>query len=367
MEIINVETLRTWLEERRPVTILDVRTAADRAEWWIPGSMHVDAYAALKAHDPTALAAVELPDHDPIVTVCIAGYTSRIAAEQLAWRGINALSLDGGMRAWSLSWNTAGVPCSRGDARIIQVRRTGKGCLSYVVGSGAEAIVIDAALDPQVYLNLAKRHGWRIVGVFDTHIHADHLSRSRQLARLSGAVHFLPDQQRASFPFVPVHDCDMLAIAGLSLTVLHTPGHTSESVCYLLNERVLFTGDTHTLSGVGRPDQNAAVGEAQERASRLYFSLHRLLTLPSETLVLPAHTGTPVAFDDQSISAPLASVEKRVDIMHAGHDTFVRTILQHIPATPLNYELVTRFNEKGVLPEDNVTDLEAGANRCAVA
>jgi rhodanese-related sulfurtransferase len=132
MEIINVETLRTWLEQKQPATILDVRTTTDRAEWWIPGSVHVDAYAALRAHDPRALSTVDVSDDMPVVAVCVGGVTSLIAAKQLELRGIDAYSLEGGMKAWSLAWNTATIPYAENDVRIIQVRRTGKGCLSYV-------------------------------------------------------------------------------------------------------------------------------------------------------------------------------------------------------------------------------------------
>ena len=82
MMTIDVETLRRWLEEGRPVTILDVRPTAERAEWAIPGSLHVDAYDALKAHDPAALADVDVPSDGPVVTVCAAGKTSLIAAEK---------------------------------------------------------------------------------------------------------------------------------------------------------------------------------------------------------------------------------------------------------------------------------------------
>src|SRR5713226_912889 len=82
MMTIDVETLRVWLEEGRPVTILDVRPTAEWAEWAIPGSIHMDAYDALRAHDPAALADVDAPSDGPVVTVCAAGKTSQIAAEQ---------------------------------------------------------------------------------------------------------------------------------------------------------------------------------------------------------------------------------------------------------------------------------------------
>src|SRR5215469_4892431 len=287
MESIAVETLRTWLEEGYPVTILDVRPTAERAEWAIPGSLHIDAYDALKAHDPAALAAVDVPGDQPIVTVCAAGKTSLIAASQLAARGVPALSLEGGMKAWSLAWNTAEVPLDDRSVRVIQVRRTGKGCLSYLVGAGEEAFVIDASLDPQVYLDLAAQHGWQITCVLETHIHADHLSRARQLVERSGAVLFLPEQQRVSFPFMAMRDGDTFATPQVMLTALRTPGHTQESTCYLLNNTILFTGDTLFLTSIGRPDLHANSQEARARSALLYHSLHKLLALPSETLVLP--------------------------------------------------------------------------------
>src|SRR5437763_7857261 len=158
-------------------------------------------------------------------------------------------------------------------------------------------MVIDAALDPHVYLDLATKYGWQITSVFDTHIHADHLSRSRQLAERSGALLFLPDQQRVSFPFTTIRDGDMRALPGLLLTALHTPGHTPESTCYLLDNQVLFTGDTLFPTSVGRPDLEADEHQTQARASQLYHSLHKLLALPSDTLVLPGHTSMPVPFD----------------------------------------------------------------------
>ena len=367
MNTISVETLRTWLEERRPTTILDVRPAEERAEWAIPGSFHIDAYRTLNDHDPTALATVDVPDGQPVVTVCAAGKTSQLAAEQLAARGLQALSLEGGMRAWSLAWNTAGVPVPESGIRVIQVRRTGKGCLSYLIGMGEEAIVIDASLDPQVYLDLATRYRWRITSVFDTHIHADHLSRARQLAERSGARLFLPDQRRVSFPFTAIRDGDTLVIAGVTLTAIHTPGHTAESTCYLLGNRVLFTGDTLFLTGVGRPDLEADAGEARGRASALYHSLHTLLALPLETLVLPGHTSTPVAFDDVPLTATLAEIDERVDMIHAQPDQFVQVILTRIPPTPPNYQRILKLNEAGMVPESEVTELEAGANRCAIS
>jgi glyoxylase-like metal-dependent hydrolase (beta-lactamase superfamily II) len=295
--------------------------------------------------------------------------TSLIAAEQLRARGFETLSLAGGMKAWSLAWNSAEVPpLARGNqARAIQVRRTGKGCLSYLVGSAGSAAVIDAALEPEIYLDLAQHYGWRITAVLDTHIHADHLSRTRRLAEQSGARLYLPDQERATYAFNSLRDGDILAIGAARLTVIHTPGHTLESTCYLLDDQALFSGDTLFLAGVGRPDLEASLDEARRRAQALYHSLHRLLALSPETLILPGHTSEPVAFDGQALAASLAEVQQQVDLLQKSEDTFVEAILARLPPTPPNHHRIVALNESGAMYEGDPTDLEAGANRCAVA
>ncbi len=367
MLTIDVETLRTWLEEGQSVTVLDIRPTAERAEWAIPGSIHVDAYDALRANDPRALADVTLPGDVPVVTVCAAGKTSLVAAQHLQARGIEAFSLDGGMKAWSLAWNSAEVSLSGSEAHVIQVRRTGKGCLSYLIGAEGIAAVIDPSLPAEVYLDLAHQYGWRIVSVIETHIHADHLSRARNLAERSGAAFMLPDQKRVAYPFMPVHDGEHISLGGAHLTALYTPGHTPESTSYLLDGRALFTGDTLFLDAVGRPDLHASIEEAREKAHLLYRSLQRLLRLPAETVILPGHSSQPIAFDQTPVSAPLGEVQKRLASFPATEDAFVALILARIPPTPSNYERIIAYNEAGDVPAQNATELEAGANRCAIA
>ena len=365
---MTVDGLRDMLERHEPVTIVDVRPAAERAEWAIPGSMHVDAYDKLRNDDPEALAGLTLPASAPVVTVCAAGRTSLIAALQLRARGVEARSLSGGMKAWSLSWNHAEIPLPTSMTEVVQVRRTGKGCLSYLIGSQGEAAVLDASLPAQVYLTLAQRYGWAIAHVFDTHVHADHLTRARALAELTGATLYLPDQQRVSYPFTPLRDGDIVDIGDATIRVLATPGHTPESTSYQLDRQALFTGDTLFLAGVGRPDLEASPEQARERAHTLYASLQRLMSLPAETLVLPGHTSTPVAFDHEPVFATLAEVVERVELLHADEEHFVTLILGRIPPTPPNHHLIVRLNEAGLALEPmDAIELEAGANRCAVS
>src|SRR5215471_381152 len=229
----------------------------------------------------------DLPKDRPIVTICNAGKVSQVAAEQLRLRGFDAVPLVGGMKSWSLAWNTAEMAIE--GATVVQVRRTGKGCLSYVVGSGTEAVVIDASLDPAIYVQLARQRGWTIRYVLDTHIHADHLSRSRVLAQPTGVTLFLPAQNRAQFPFTPVKDGQTVIVGNARIEAVLTPGHTAESTCYALNGVAIFTGDTLFISGVGRPDLKASSEEARERAKILYRSLRRLLQFSPDTVVFPGH------------------------------------------------------------------------------
>lgn len=365
MQHIETETLREWLENGRPVTILDIRTPEDHEEWSIPESIYVNAYERLKAGEPDALASVVLPKDRPVVTICNAGKVSQVAAEQLRQRGIDAFPLAGGMKAWSLAWNTAELVL--GNTTVVQVRRTGKGCLSHLIGSRSEAVVIDASLEPAVYLRLADQHGWSIRYVLDTHIHADHLSRSRALAEAAGAKPLLPAQNRVRFAFTPIEDSQIIAFGDARIQATATPGHTMESTCYDLNGQALFTGDTLFISGVGRPDLHTSVDESRARAGILYRSLKRLMEFPPDTVVFPGHTSTPVAFDRKPICEQLGRISSRIASWLDNEADFVRTILDRIPPTPPNFSRIVELNEAGVLPEGDPTDLEAGANRCAVS
>ncbi len=346
--------------------MLDIRHTDEFQEWAIPDSAHIDAYDALKAKDPHALDGLDLSPDRPIVTVCGGGVVSKEAARQLQEKGYQALSLDGGMTDWSLAWNSAEVPTTHEQITIIQVRRTGKGCLSYMVGSEGKAAVFDAAIEPDIYLELARQQDWQISHVFDTHIHADHLSRSRLLAEAAQAQLYLPAQERVSFPFTAVHDNETLEIGAAQVKALHTPGHTLESTSYLINDEALITGDTLFLAAVGRPDLKADPEQSRRRAHRLYSSLQRLLALPAETLVLPGHASQPVAFDGQALAAPLAEVRRQTAVLSLAEDDFVEALLARIPATPPNHIRIVELNEAGEMPAGAVTDLEAGANRCAI-
>jgi glyoxylase-like metal-dependent hydrolase (beta-lactamase superfamily II)/rhodanese-related sulfurtransferase len=363
---VDAETLREWLEARQPVTVLDIRTDDDRAQWAIPGSLHLNAYEALRQGNAGALMDLALAADRPVVTVCNAGHVSQTAADVLTQRGFDARSLAGGMKAWSLAWNTALVALPDLAATVVQVRRTGKGCLSYVVGSAGTAAVIDPSVTSGVYVDIATTHGWTIRYVLDTHVHADHLSRARELVQRTGATLMLPPQQRVRFPFTAIAHGDQVRVGHATLSAIHTPGHTIESTSYALQETAVFTGDTLFVNGVGRPDLHATPDAARDRAHALFHSLARLRQLRPDVVVLPGHTSEPIAFDGRAVAAPMADVGVWLAGWLSSESAFVDRVTSNLPPTPPNFVRIVDLNEAGDAPAIDPTDVEAGANRCAV-
>lgn len=362
---IDTNTLRTWLETGKEVSILDIRPIQERSEWYIPGSVYYNAYDKLKVNNPDALQSLHLDKTVPVVTICAGGKTSMIAADLLQRRGFEAYSLQGGMKGWSLSWNTARL--SFPNFEIIQFRRTGKGCLSYLVASNNEAIIVDASLPIEAYQEFLVKEKLTLKYVIETHIHADHLSRSKQLAESNKVTLHLPAPNKVNFDFVPVNDTTVFKVGNISIKAIQTPGHTVESTSYLINDKVLLTGDTLFINGVGRPDLKANNDEAVQKSKMLYQSLQKLLSLDENIIVLPAHTSQPVDFDNTPIQTTISNIKKNVAMLQLKEEEFINTILQRIPPTPANYLSIVEKNIKGDFSDINPVDLEAGANRCAIS
>jgi len=370
MREISAGELKRRLEGGEPLQILDIREAEEYRGWHIHGSRNLPTYDALRERrtDPLVGGAENLPRDRPIVTVCRAGIVSRVAASILADLGFDAASLTGGMRGFGHVWTEARLArLERPDAVAIQVRRNGKGCLSYVLGSRGEAAVVDPAIDPEAFLGIARREGLRITTVLETHVHADHLSRARALAGATGAELVLPANDRVRFPFRPVRDGDRLRVGKLEVEVVATPGHTGESVSYRVDGTLLLTGDTLFLDAVGRPDLERGDAGAEEGAVALWGSLRRLLGSPFRgSWVLPAHHAGPIGFDGRPLEAELDALPDRLELLGTDEPTFVRRVVGRLGVKPPNYETVLAVNE-GRLDPDRVVpeDLEAGPNRCA--
>lgn len=168
------------------------------------------------------------------------------------------------------------------------------GCLahaSYLIGADGEAAVVDPQRDVDQYIAAAEEQGLTIRYVIETHLHADFVSGHRELAERTGATIVIGAEAHAEFPHRVVSDGDRLMLGSIALDILATPGHTPESICIVVDNARVLTGDTLFIGDVGRPDLASGAGfTPREMASMLYDSLHdRLLHLDDAVEVYPAH------------------------------------------------------------------------------
>jgi glyoxylase-like metal-dependent hydrolase (beta-lactamase superfamily II) len=209
------------------------------------------------------------------------------------------------------------------------------------------------ANDIDTYIEFSKRKGMEIKYVFDTHVQADHISGGRRLARLTGADYCLHESADVVFPFTPLTDNQELDLGNVSIRVLHTPGHTTESICLLVTDKTrgpepwfLLTGDTLFVGAVGRPD---LPGDIAEATVQLYESLHeKLLPLPETLEIYPAHFSGSLCGAGMS-GKPMSTLafEKRYNpTLTLDRASFIEKMRGTLPAKPAEMEAVLRANRQ---------------------
>lgn len=339
--------------------VLDVREPDEVAEWAISGAVNVPLRGLADRVE-------EFPRDREVVVVCGSGNRSAVASDFLAGCGLHVANLRGGMAAWGKVYDW--VVVEDGAVRVVQVRRRGKGCLSYVIGAGDGAFVVDPSIDIDVYREIAEEHGWRIARVFDTHLHADHLSGARALAARTGASLHLNPHDTFDFAFEPLRDGDRFSLTAdveLSVAALRTPGHTEGSTIYFIGDKIALTGDTLFVDGVGRPD---LAERADEFAHNLYRSLQdRVLTLPDDALVLPGHYGDSVrVHPDEPVGASLGELRTTLAPLGVDEDSFVAWAISRTTERPPNYVEIIKANMgRSDLASPLLEQLEFGPNRCS--
>ena len=340
--------------------VLDVRQPEEVAAWAIPGAVNIPL-------GELATRLGELPAGRPVVVVCASGNRSSQATTFLVRAGIPARNLTGGMAAWGHVYDTAVAEVAGGQ--IVQVRRRAKGCLSYLVGAGDEAFVVDPSLEVDLYISVADSKGWRITRVFDTHLHADHLSGARELAARTGASLHLSPFDTFDFEYRPLQDDERFTLPGgldVAVAVVRTPGHTEGSVVFLVGDEALLSGDTLFVDSVGRPD---LAERAEEFARNLHRSLaEHILVLGDHVSVLPAHYGTAThVVPGQLVAARLGDLRASLPALSLDEEAFVDWATAHATERPPNYVEIIRANMgRSRADVRTLAGLEAGPNRCSV-
>ena len=242
----------------------------------------------------------------------------------------------------------------------VQVERFYLGCLahaSYMVGSEGVAAVIDPQRDVDIYLEAAARNGWKIEYIIETHVHADFVSGHRELAERTRAHIYLGVGSGAEFLHVAVTDGDEIEFGQCCLRFLQTPGHTLESICILMDDRSqpdrpasVFTGDTLFVGDVGRPDLSPT-HTPQQLAAIMFQSIHeKLLTLPDDTEIFPAH-GAGSLCGRQMSSESSSTIGKQRQSNYAllarTSEEFVHLLTDNLPARPEYFAQEVDLNRRG--------------------
>ena len=376
IDVRNREEFARWrIEGRRPLPVLHVPYFEILAEAELDGAEDEDLVAAIKAY-ARGHWTDRLPRDGRIVVVCAHGGTSRYVAQGLRELGYDAVSLRGGMLAWGDHYEFIPV-VEEQDLVVMQISRPARGCLSYLVASEGQAVVIDPLRHADRYLEFARQRGLTVTRVLDTHAHADHISGGAELAARWGVPYHLHpydaihpmDVLPATFRYEPVYDGQAFRVGRATLRALHVPGHTLGQVVYLLDDRYLFSGDTIFVESIARPDLG---GRAETWTPLYYRSLRRLADLPDATLVLPGHFSRPHEADQRGrVVARLGELKRSnegLKALEAGERAFFDFIMARLPEFPPQYVDIKRVNTGLLRPSaEQATELELGRNVCALA
>jgi glyoxylase-like metal-dependent hydrolase (beta-lactamase superfamily II)/rhodanese-related sulfurtransferase len=242
------------------------------------------------------------------------------------------------------------------------------GCLSeaaYYIESGGEAAIIDPLRDIDVYLDLSRERKATIKYIFETHFHADFVSGHLDLAKATGAPIVFGPLTETNFPIHKAVDGEVFYLGNSMIEVMHTPGHTLESTCYLVRTPdtgvpALFTGDTLFVGDVGRPDLSSGNLSREDLAGMLYDSLQaRILPLPEETVIYPAHgpgSSCGKNLGPNTYSTLKEEKESNYALRVGSKEEFVRVVTDGLDAPPSYFSVNARINKEGYDSLDEVLD-----------
>ena len=242
------------------------------------------------------------------------------------------------------------------------VKQLYTGCLfqgAYYIESNGEAAVIDPLREVTEYLSLAKSSNSKIKYIFETHFHADFISGHLTLSKKTNSPIIFGPKANPSFDCIIASDNQVFKIGDVSITVIHTPGHTLESTCYLLKDEndkpyCLFTGDTLFLGDVGRPDlaQKSLNISKEELAGTLYDSIqNRISVLPDDILIYPAHgAGSACGKNMMKETVDTLGNQKIVNYALNGslsRTEFVKELTNDLPNPPIYFPSNVKLNQEG--------------------
>ena len=358
--------------DNKELFILDVRNADAFEDWKIDGHkfeyLNIPYFELLDGVDEIL---EKVPTDKDVLVVCAKEGSSIMVAEMLSGAGREVGYLEGGMKSWSMYLEPIKVGDLKDGGELYQFVRLGKGCLSYMAISEGEAAIIDAVRFTEVFTNFAKEKGVEIKHVFDTHLHADHISGGRHIAAETGATYYLPpkDAEEVVFEYTALEDglTVKLGASEIEVGALYSPGHTIGSTSFVIDSSYLLTGDILFIDSIGRPD---LAGLAEDWVGDLRETLYkRYRELAEDLIVLPAHFMIIEELNEDG------TVAKRLgDLFAENHglnvedeEVFRKMVTDGLPPQPNAYQEIRQVNMGKITPDnDEQTEMEIGPNRCAV-
>lgn len=241
-------------------------------------------------------------------------------------------------------------------------------CLSeaaYYIESDGEAAIIDPLRDIEEYINLARERNTVIKYIFETHFHADFVSGHIDLSKAADAPIIYGPETETGFAATIARDKQTFSVGKIQLQVLHTPGHTIESTCYLLKDEegkdyAVFTGDTLFVGDVGRPDLITGDVTKEEMAGMLYESIHtKLLLLADDVIVYPAHgPGSSCGKNIGTATQSTIGEQKQTNnaLLQPSKEAFVQMVTQGLAAAPGYFPINAKINKEGYESMDIVLE-----------
>ncbi|MGG1632748.1 MBL fold metallo-hydrolase [Rossellomorea sp. NRS-1567] len=369
---MNSKEVAQKVMNREGLFILDVRNADAFEDWKIEGEkfeyLNIPYFDLL---DGVEEIMDKLPKDKDILVVCAKEGSSIMVAEMLSDEGMDVSYLEGGMKAWSEHLEPVKVGELTKGGELYQFVRLGKGCLSYMVVSNGEAAIVDATRMTDIFIDFAKEKGATITNVFDTHLHADHISGGRNIAEATNATYWLPpkDAEEVTFEYAALEDGNKVVIGNttIDITALYSPGHTIGSTSFVIDEKYLLSGDILFVDSIGRPD---LAGKAEDWVADLRESLYkRYKDLSMELTVLPAHFMIIDELnEDGSVGEKLGTLfAKNHGLNIESEEEFRKLVSENLPPQPNAYQEIRETNMGKVTPdEEKQREMEIGPNRCAV-
>ncbi|MFP8952746.1 MBL fold metallo-hydrolase [Natrialbaceae archaeon A-arb3/5] len=376
---LTADRLADLQDEGTEFALVDTRPEDSFEAWHVSGAIHFPFGPEEELDGRLAEFEEAVGDAERVITICAKGLSSGNLATQLesATDAYDVQTVDGGMKGWSGVYDAVEIDIGDGGLTIVQVQRRAKGCLGYLVGcaEAGEAVVVDPTADVDEFEVAAEEAGLSIVGVIDTHVHADHVSGGRELSDSLGVPYYLGErasERGVENEFTPLGRNEVLEVGTREIKALFTPGHTSEMISLLVDDQALLTADTLHVNSTGRTELEFSEDEGEEGARMLYETLHRtILSQPEGVIVLPGHVtvtadgefehGTP----GKPVSTTVGGARMGIDLLDLEEEEFVDRMAD-AGEKPSNYEEIIDHNRGALeLPPEDRVELELGPNNCS--